>query len=223
MIDYNYTFDRPILGGELGYRLNFTSLTRQDANFDAITQSALNNGTCTQTADPAIKTTANCLLRGVPGTYTRFSAETHWRRRVTDQFGQVFTPFASVRVDAGSMQIKNEPGVANYIETGDDNLVRAMPTVGLEYRYPFINVQSWGTQTIEPIAQVIIRPNEQQIGRWPTEDAQSLVFDDSNLFRVDKFSGWDRVEGGSRANYGMQYTAQVQSRRICQRALRTVV
>jgi LPS-assembly protein len=209
VIDYNYTFDRPILGGELGYRLNFTSLTRQDANFDAITQSALNNGSCTQTADPAIKTTANCLLRGVPGTYTRFSAETHWRRRVTDQFGQVFTPFASVRVDAGSMQIKNQPGVANYIETGDDNLVRAMPTVGLEYRYPFINIQSWGTQTIEPIAQVIIRPNEQQIGRWPTEDAQSLVFDDSNLFRVDKFSGWDRVEGGSRANYGMQYTAQV--------------
>ena len=209
VIDYNYTFDRPILGGELGYRLNLTSLTRQDANFDAITQSALNNGSCTQTADPAIKTTANCLLRGVPGTYTRFSAETHWRRRVTDQFGQVFTPFASVRVDAGSMQIKNQPGVANYIETGDDNLVRAMPTVGLEYRYPFINIQSWGTQTIEPIAQVIIRPNEQQIGRWPTEDAQSLVFDDSNLFRVDKFSGWDRVEGGSRANYGMQYTAQV--------------
>lgn len=209
VIDYNYTFDRPILGGELGYRLNFTSLTRRNADFDPITQSALNNGTCTQTADPAIKTSANCLLRGVPGTYTRFSAETQWRRRITDPFGQVFTPFASVRVDAGSMQINNQPGVANYIQTGDDNLVRAMPTAGLEYRYPFINIQSWGTQTIEPIAQVIIRPNEQQIGRWPTEDAQSLVFDDSNLFRVDKFSGWDRVEGGSRANYGMQYTAQI--------------
>ena len=209
VIDYNYTFDRPILGGELGYRLNFTSLTRRDADFDPITQSALNNGTCTQTADPAIKTSANCLLRGVPGTFTRFSAETQWRRRITDQFGQVFTPFASVRVDAGSLQINNQPGVANYIQTGDDNLVRAMPTVGVEYRYPFINIQSWGTQTIEPIAQVIFRPNEQQIGRWPTEDAQSLVFDDSNLFRVDKFSGWDRVEGGSRANYGMQYTAQI--------------
>jgi len=209
VIDYNYTFDRPILGGELGYRLNFTSLNRQSADFDPITQSASNNGTCTQTADPAIKTTANCLLRGVPGFYTRFSAETQWRRRITDQFGQVFTPFASIRVDAGSMQIKDQPGVANFIQTGDDNLVRAMPTVGLEYRYPFIDIQSWGTQTIEPIAQVIIRPNEQQIGRWPTEDAQSLVFGDSNLFRVDKYSGWDRVEGGSRANYGMQYTAQI--------------
>ena len=69
-------------------------------------------------------------------------------------------------------------------------------------------MESWGTQTIEPIAQVIARPNEPQVNRWPNEDAQSLVFDDSNLFRVDKFSGWDRVEGGGRANYGLQYTAQ---------------
>ena len=42
-----------------------------------------------------------------------------------------------------------------------------MPTIGLEYRYPFISVQSWGTQTIEPIAQVIVRPDEPNIGRFP--------------------------------------------------------
>lgn len=208
VIDYTYTLDQPVLGGEVGTKFNFTSLTRNQANFDAITQTALTNGTCTQTADPAIKTASNCLLRGIPGTYNRFSAETHWRRSITDGLGQVFTPFASVRVDAGAMQIKNDVGVSNYINTGDTNLVRAMPTVGMEYRYPFISAQSWGTQTISPIAQVIVRPNEQQVGRWPNEDAQSLIFDDSNLFRVDKFTGWDRVEGGGRANYGGQYTAQ---------------
>ena len=83
-----------------------------------------------------------------------------------------------------------------------------MPTVGLEYRYPFINVQPWGTTTIEPIAQVIIRPNETYAGKLPNEDAQSLVFDASNLFSVDKFSGYDRVEGGGRANVGVQATTQ---------------
>jgi LPS-assembly protein len=208
VIDYMYTLDHPVLGGELGYNINFTSLTRNQANFDAITQTALINGTCAQTADPAIKTSANCLLRGTPGTYSRFTAETHWRRSITDQFGQVFTPFASVRADAASMQVISDPGVSNFINTGNSDLVRAMPTVGLEYRYPFINVHSWGTQTVEPMAQVIARPNEPQVGKWPNEDAQSFVFDDSNLFRVDKFSGWDRVEGGGRANYGLQYTAQ---------------
>ena len=208
MIDYDYTFDHPIMGGELGYNLNFTSLTRNQANFDAITQTAFNAGTCSNTADPMFATSSNCLLRGIPGTYSRFSAEAHWRRSFTDSFGQQFTPFMSLRADAASMQINNDPGVSNYINTGDSNLVRAMPTVGLEYRYPFISVQSWGTQTIEPIAQVIARPNEPQVGKWPNEDAQSLIFDDSNLFRVDKFSGWDRVEGGGRANYGVTYTAQ---------------
>ncbi|HEY4721933.1 MAG TPA: LPS assembly protein LptD, partial [Anaerolineae bacterium] len=208
VIDYTYTIDRPVLGGELAYNINFTSLTRNSANFDPITQSALLTGTCAQTADPAIKISANCLLRGIPGTYSRFSAETQWRRNIIDQFGQVFTPFASVRVDAGSMQINSDPGVSNFINTGETNLVRAMPTVGLEYRYPFINVQSWGTQTVEPIAQVIVRPNETQVGRWPNEDAQSLIFDDSNLFKIDKFSGWDRSEGGGRLNAGAQYTAQ---------------
>jgi LPS-assembly protein len=83
-----------------------------------------------------------------------------------------------------------------------------MPTVGLEYRYPFINVQPWGTTTVEPIAQVIIRPNETYAGKLPNEDAQSMVFDASNLFSVDKFSGYDRVEGGGRANVGVQATTQ---------------
>ena len=208
VIDYTYTVDHPVFGGELGFDTNLTSLSRADANFDPITQNALNNGTCAQTADPAVINKASCLLRGFPGDYNRFSAEVHWKHSITDSIGEVWTPFASLRGDAAALSVKDEPGVANYLTPGDSSLVRGMPTVGVEYRYPFISVQSWGTQTIEPIAQVIARPNEPQVGKWPNEDAQSFVFDDSNLFRVDKFSGWDRVEGGGRTNYGAQYTMQ---------------
>lgn len=35
-----------------------------------------------------------------------------------------------------------------------------------------------------------------------------MNFDASNLFAVDKFSGYDRVEGGGRANVGVQATTQ---------------
>ena len=41
----------------------------------------------------------------------------------------------------------------------------------------------------------------------PNEDAQSLVFDETNLFAWSKYSGYDRIEGGTRLNYGFQYTA----------------
>lgn len=208
VMDYNYVLGQPVAGGELSYKVNLTSLSRDNASFDPITKGAQVNSSCAPGADPAAKIPANCLLRGVPGTYSRVTAQVDWRRTITDAYGQVFTPFASLRADGTQMSINNEPGVSNYLPTGDSSVVRAMPTVGLEYRYPFINVQTWGTQTIEPIGQIIVRPNESNIGRLPNEDSQSLIFDDSNLFKIDKFSGYDRQEGGGRSNVGVQYTAQ---------------
>jgi LPS-assembly protein len=208
VIDYSRTLSSPVLGGEFGYSTNFTSLSRTTPEFDAINHFANSLSACaTGTADTA-KNVNNCVLRGVPGDYNRVSAEAHWRRQIVDPIGQVWTPFASVRGDVASFNVAADAGVPNFITPGSSEVTRGMPTVGLEYRYPFISVQPWGTQTVEPIAQIIVRPNETQIGRLPNEDAQSLVFDDGNLFRVDKFSGWDRVEGGSRANAGAQYTAQ---------------
>jgi len=209
VLDYSRTLDVPIWGGELGYSMNMTSLSRGTAQFDPISRTAYTSGGCsTLSADPTAKNGSNCLLRGVPGDYSRFSGETHWRRQIIDNAGQVWTPFVSVRADIASANIDNQPGVSNYFTPGSAQMARVMPTAGVEYRYPFIGVQSWGTQTVEPIAQLILRPNESSRGKLPNEDAQSLIFDDTNLFKVDKFSGWDRAEGGGRVNAGMQYTAQ---------------
>jgi LPS-assembly protein len=210
VIDYSNVINHSVLGGELSYKGNFTSLTRDTAAFDAVTASALANGSClATTADPAKNITpANCLLRGMPGTYTRATGEVDWRRSFTDSAGEIWTPFASVRVDAIDASVANQPGVSNFLPTGETQALKVMPTVGLEYRYPFINVQPWGTTTIEPIVQVIARPNEPDAGKLPNEDAQSMTFDTSNLFSVDKFSGYDREEGGGRANVGVQTTTQ---------------
>ncbi|HXQ84200.1 MAG TPA: LPS assembly protein LptD, partial [Xanthobacteraceae bacterium] len=208
VLDYSNVLGQQVLGGEFSYKVNLTSLTRQEAEFQAVNLNAAANGTCTApTADTA--TSANCLLRGFPGTYSRFSAEADWRRTVVTDNGQMITPFFRLRGDFASLQVDNQPSVANFLTPGDSSLARAMPAAGVEYRYPFVDVEPWGTQTIEPIAQFILRPNETDIGKFPNEDAQSLVFDDTNLFSIDKYSGWDRVEGGSRVNAGFQYTAQV--------------
>ena len=211
VIDYSNVINHSVLGGEFSYKTNFTNLNRETAVFDPVTTAAQAAGTCltTNSADTAKSIVpANCLLRGMPGTYTRLTGEADWRRSFTDSAGEIWTPFASIRADAINADISNQPGVSNYLPVGDTQALRVMPTVGLEYRYPFINVQPWGTTTIEPIAQVIIRPNESYAGKLPNEDSQSMTFDTSNLFSVDKFSGYDRVEGGGRANVGAQATTQ---------------
>jgi len=213
VLDYSNVLNYPIFGGEVSYKTNFTNLTRNDAVFDPITPAAAinntTNGLCTMnSADPLARTPSQCLLRGFPGTYTRVSVEGDWRRSFTDSIGEIWTPFASVRADAINANVSNQPGVSNFLPVGDTQAVRVMPTVGFEYRYPFINAEPWGSTTIEPIAQIIIRPNETYAGKLPNEDAQSMVFDTTNLFSVDKFSGYDRVEGGGRANVGVQSTTE---------------
>ncbi len=198
-----------VLGGEFSYKFNLTSLSRQQAEFDAVSTNARGQRQRVPRRPPIPQCPTNCLLRAIPGDYTRASAQADWRRTIVTDNGQMITPFFQLRGDVASLNVDNQPGVSNYIAPGESNLARAMPAVGVEYRYPFVDVQPWGTQTIEPIAQLILRPNETDIGKFPNEDAQSLVFDDTNLFSIDKYSGWDRVEGGSRLNAGIQYTAQV--------------
>ncbi|MBN8919698.1 MAG: LPS-assembly protein LptD [Rhizobiales bacterium] len=219
LIDYKYKFADPVFGGELSYNFNFTSLTRQQTDYDPISTAAAStfsqNGVtfsdgknvCDSTDPAAIKTRANCILRGIDGTYTRASAEVQWRRSITDPFGQIFTPFASLRADVATATINSDASTANFINAGERNMARVMPAVGMEYRYPFISTHSWGSQIIEPTVQVIARPNESQIGKMPNEDSQSLLFDDVNLLAINKFAGWDRVEGGGRANVALQYSA----------------
>jgi LPS-assembly protein len=208
VLDYSNVLGQQVLGGEFRYKFNLTSLSRQEAEFQAVTQTALGNNSCSSpTADTAVS--ANCLLRGFPGTYSRASAEADWRRTIVTDNGQMITPFFRVRGDFASLFVNNQAGISNFIAPGQNELARFMPAAGVEYRYPFIDAEPWGTQTIEPIAQLVLRPNETNIGKFPNEDAQSLVFDDTNLFSVDKYSGWDRVEGGGRLNAGLQYTAQV--------------
>ncbi|MFG1351794.1 LPS-assembly protein LptD [Xanthobacter autotrophicus] len=220
-LNYNKVFDKALWGGEAGIKANLTSLTRQEADFigtSALTSSTGAVGIPTGSCALMNPNPEQCLLRGAPGDYTRLSAELYWKKAITDSAGQIWTPFVTARVDVASVNTGYLPysymyGATlpgqNTLQSGADDLIRGMPAVGLDYKYPFISAESWGTQIIEPRAQVIIRPNETNIGNFPNEDAQSLVFDDTNLFEVNKYSGYDRVEGGSRVNLGVTYTAAI--------------
>lgn len=163
----------------------------------------------------------NCLLRGIAGEYARVSEQVSWQRKFVDPIGESWTPFVFARLDGettdlatsgtftygGGSTIYNDSQSNFFGGASSGSAARAMPGVGLEYRYPWVSTSFLGQQTFEPIAQLIVRPNEVIPKVQPNEDAQSLVFDETNLFAWDKYSGYDRVEGGTRLNYGAQYTA----------------
>ena len=219
VIDYDKRIDGPKpLGGEVRFEANVTSLTREATDFQGIprTGSYLFAPSVNGISYPLYETCTTfvrerCIVRGLGGTNTRLSAQVSWRRSFIDDFGQVFTPFTYLRTDAFFVNPSLsgfQNALVNNITTVDDGFSgRVMPAIGIDYRYPFVaDFGALGVHTLEPIAQVIARPSETRIGRLPNEDAQSLVFDDTSLFEWDKFSGYDRVEGGVRANLGAQYS-----------------
>ncbi|MDR4305110.1 LPS-assembly protein LptD [Chelatococcus sambhunathii] len=201
VIDYNYTVDEPVAGGEFSFNLNATNLYRDE--FDT---AQYRTRLQPRAADGSLMRRPDNALVGAEGTYNRISLDAQWRRRFIDPIGQVWTPFAFVRGDLIYTDPSGDPRMGPFLDARQDALFRGMAGAGLEYRYPFIAHTSFGDHQIEPIAQIILRPNETDVGRLPNEDAQSLLFDDTVLFSWDKFSGYDRIEGGSRVNVGGQYT-----------------
>ena len=220
------------VGGEVKIDANLTAISRTAADYQSTGVRLLDRAfalydVCPTSLapNPALPNfkPPNCFVRGIGGDYDRASLQVSWQRKIIDPYGEVWTPFAFVRADGawlslnesnsytftsplGSSVISNGDQ-ANFFGPGNDSFYgKVLPGVGLTWRYPFVDVTPFGTQTVEPIVQVIARTNEAHAGRLPNEDAQSLVFDDTTLFEWNKFSGYDREEGGVRANAGAQYT-----------------
>ena len=189
VIDYEGVYDRAVMNGELSYRFNLTSLSRQET--DAF--GAIENGVNT------------ARFRGVSGTFTRGSGEVAWRRQLIGPLGQVLTPRVAMRGDLFAVESTDRRVTAL---TDDPLQGRVTPSASLNWRWPWLVTQTWGTQTVEPVAEIHARPSEILIGDLPNEDAQSVVFDTTNLFGPTRFSGYDRAEGGVRANVGLRYTVQ---------------
>lgn len=193
-LDYAYIPDEPIAGGQLSINVNARQLKRDE--LDSI---------------PSVP-----VVRGVEGTTGRVTAEAEWKKSIVTPGGMVISPLLAVRSDAsyadvtdGSISaIENDAtklGVASDVRS---ELYRYMATAGLEWRWPVLFSSVSSTHVLEPMAQIFARPDEQDVDTLgiPNEDAQSFVFDTSSLFDRDKFSGYDRIEGGTRANVGVRYS-----------------
>jgi LPS-assembly protein len=191
-VDYSYYSPEPFMGGELSAVVNFTALTRYNNDYFNVTS------------------TSPTKYQGLKGNMSRLTTEVAWKRTYDTPQGLLLTPILSARGDVYGNNMNSPTG---YSGDYNDNtgVTRSMVTAGLEVRYPWLLTTPNSNSVLEPIAQIFVRPDEQQAGRLPNEDAQSFVFDATNLFTQDKFSGYDREEGGTRANIGLRYTGSLDS------------
>ncbi len=230
MLDYNKTIDLPPektygVGGQIEIDANFTSSSAALASYQQTNAIEVDNlyglhPVCNNpvTGKPDY-TPGACILRGIGGSYTTGTVQLSWERKFIDPLGEVITPFAFVRAHAdyldystsgfatfGSDTIANAYQ-SNYFTDNNQFQGTVTPGVGIEWRYPLLASTPIGSLVIEPIGQIIARPNAPPTSNTLVNlDAQSLVFDDSSLFEWNKYSGYDRFETGVRANYGAQFT-----------------
>jgi LPS-assembly protein len=136
----------------------------------------------------------------------RASLRTGWERPYTTTRGDVWTTSVSWNNDlywVESVPNPNHPGAEKLRGvTG-----RSLPQGRVDWRYPFVRERESFRQILEPVASVIVSPGSANPNRIPNEDSQDFEFDDTNLFSLNRFPGIDRVEGGTRAIYGLRGTA----------------
>lgn len=81
---------------------------------------------------------------------------------------------------------------------------RGIAAAAVDMRWPFIGEAFGGTQKIAPRVQIVAAPKLANLN-VPNEDARSVELEDSNLFALNRFPGYDRFEDSTRITYGLEY------------------
>ena len=128
---------------------------------------------------------------------SRLSVGVDWDAETILPFGMSLRGFASSRVDG---YLVDDTGAAD-----DGSASRFYPQAGVDARYPLIVDVAGTTHLLEPGLQFIVAPKGLNPDDIPNEDSLIVEFDEKNIFDVNRFPGYDRVESGTRMNLGLRY------------------
>ncbi|PSJ37331.1 LPS-assembly protein LptD [Allosphingosinicella deserti] len=81
---------------------------------------------------------------------------------------------------------------------------RGIGAVAAEIRWPLVGSFMGGTQRLTPRLQIVASPPTENLD-IPNEDARAVDLEDSNLFALNRFPGYDRWEDGARVTYGVDW------------------
>jgi LPS-assembly protein len=146
------------------------------------------------------------LSRDIGANVQRLTADARWRLPMVTGNGQLWT----FQLDArGDLYHTDTP--APLPSSGHYNW-RGLPYAALDWRWPFIATNKEGKSIVlEPIAQFVAQPYGGNPGTIPNEDSLNVEIDDNNIFSFDHVPGYDLVESGPRANFGMRAESRFES------------
>ena len=134
----------------------------------------------------------------------RAFASARWDLRTLTRMGQELTLTAFARGDAYHSDENDETPPAIY--RGEEGWqFRGIGALAADFRWPFIGPAFGGTQRLVPRVQLVLTPPTPNL-EIPNEDARSVDLEDSNLFALNRFPGYDRWEDGSRVTYGVEWS-----------------
>ncbi|WP_174299601.1 LPS-assembly protein LptD [Caulobacter sp. S45] len=211
LIEARFNPTDEFLGGQLRLQASAVALTRNDPVLSVFDPNGVivqgpqlenNNGQY----DTAAKLFATGSKQISALSYTdsrRASLGGDWQSTFTLDNGIRIQPFVFGRGDFYSItdaQVYN-PNTGN-LDPGKSTVERISGTAGANLSWPFIKPIGSASIVLEPLAQLDVSPVYKVNPNIPNEDSASFEYDETNLFSIDRFSGFDLLEGGQRINVG---------------------
>lgn len=195
IVDARWEPEGPVFGGRLRLRGSAVALTRDAyVGFPTLRPELI----------PPAPTEA---LPGVDS--RRLTGQVDWRRTIITPMGLRWEPFVDGRLDVYSVD-----DLPPMLGKTSDVLSRGRASVGVDVSYPLYRRLSASSDLVlEPMAQLSASTDADLDPRIPNEDSQTLELDETSLFRMDRFPGYDLMEGGLRFTAGARATLRWDDKR----------
>jgi LPS-assembly protein len=142
----------------------------------------------------------------------RAFASARYEHRSLTPFGQELTLTGYLR---GDVYHANETELTtNPLYRGAEGFHgRLIAAAAVDVKWPFIGQFLNGTHRFTPRIQVVASPDTENLD-IPNEDARAVDLEDSNLFALNRFPGYDRWEDGVRITYGADWVIDLPGTQI---------
>jgi LPS-assembly protein len=142
----------------------------------------------------------------------RAFARAQWSLRRITALGQELTVTGLMRGDVYHSENNLATQTVSY--RGNSGWEARAVTIGaVDLKWPFVGGFLGGTQVLTPRMQLVASPGIRNLA-IPNEDSRAIDLEDSNLFALNRFPGYDRIEDGVRLTYGVDWQADFPDWRV---------